>query len=432
MTILGKLQQFRNEIYGKLGNGRDALFDLMDAVLTTKSVSSFVELSLSPLFRRKWPSVSEALQDSRPPRDKLLESYCQQIPSEGVTLLAGDHTDWGRLYAVTLKERTYEHHPTPLEGALPVTVGQGYSTLAWVPQMQGSWALPLLHERIASHETPIQKAAAQLRQVCAQLRGILLFLGDGEYGCALFMTLTADLPCEQLLRLRPNRILYRPPAPYSGYGRPAKHGSKFSLKDSQTWGTPQGDVRQSDSQLGQVRIRYWNHLHFKSVAGHPFAVILVERLDCPTAKPLWLIWVAKHHFSFDELWSNYLRRFTIDHWYRFAKQRLHWTLPRLATPEQMETWSDVMPILSWQLWLARPCVEDAPLPWQSPQTQLTPGRVAQSFAVLLARIGAPAPDPKPRGKSPGWPTGQKRTRKPRYPTVKKRYSPPKKQPLAAA
>jgi hypothetical protein len=118
----------------------------MDAVLTTKSVSSFVELSLSPLFRRKWLSVSEALQDSRPARDKLLASYCQQIPSEGVTIFAGDRTDWGHLSAVTLKERTYEDHPTPREVALPVTVGQGYSTLAWFPQMEGSWVLPLLHE----------------------------------------------------------------------------------------------------------------------------------------------------------------------------------------------------------------------------------------------------------------------------------------------
>jgi hypothetical protein len=57
MTSLDKLEQFRNYTYKILGNGRDALFDLMDAVLTSRSVSSFVELSLSPLFRREWPSI---------------------------------------------------------------------------------------------------------------------------------------------------------------------------------------------------------------------------------------------------------------------------------------------------------------------------------------------------------------------------------------
>jgi hypothetical protein len=34
------------------------------------------------------------------------------------------------------------------------------------------------------------------------------------------------------------------------------------------------------------------------------------------------------------VWQHYLRRFAIDHWYCFAKQRLHWILPQLSTPEQ--------------------------------------------------------------------------------------------------
>lgn len=41
------------------------------------------------------------------------------------------------------------------------------------------------------------------------------------------------------------------------------------------------------------------------------------------------------------------------------------------------------------------------------------------FALLLPQIGTPAVSPKPRGKSPGWPVGNKRTKKTRYPVVKK-------------
>ncbi|HEY9827696.1 MAG TPA: hypothetical protein V6D19_19835 [Stenomitos sp.] len=37
--------------YTILGNGRAALFDLMDAVLTSYKIASIVELSLSPVFR---------------------------------------------------------------------------------------------------------------------------------------------------------------------------------------------------------------------------------------------------------------------------------------------------------------------------------------------------------------------------------------------
>jgi hypothetical protein len=50
--------------------------------------------------------------------------------------------------------------------------------------------------------------------------------------------------------------------------------------------------------------------------------------------------------------------------YRFAKQRLHWTLPKFSTPEQSDRWSDLMPLITWQLWLARDIVRDNPLPWQ--------------------------------------------------------------------
>lgn len=50
MTSLDQLEAFRQSVYVVLGNGRDALFDLMDAVLVSRSVSSFAELSLSPGF----------------------------------------------------------------------------------------------------------------------------------------------------------------------------------------------------------------------------------------------------------------------------------------------------------------------------------------------------------------------------------------------
>lgn len=78
-----------------------------------------------------------------------------------------------------------------------------------------------------------------------------------------------------------------------------------------------------------------------------------------------------------------------------------------------------MPLLTWQLWLARDLVRDYHLPWQKPLTNLTPGRVAQSIFPLLVKIGTPAVAPKRRGKSPGWPTGLPRTPKTRYPVVKK-------------
>ena len=430
MKIFSELSKFRKQAYELLGKGRDSLCDLMDAVLTSRSVSSFAELSLSPVFRRSWSSLYKVLERSEPCPLELLKRYGQHVerPKERPLLLVGDHTAWPRPEAVTLKERTYEHSPQGNLNGHPVCVGQGYSSLVCVPEAEGSWTLPLLHERITSFESPIEKAATQLRQVCEVVNTRPLSLWDSEYGCVRFVKLTADIACDKLIRLRPNRVLYGPPAAYQGIGRPPKHGEKFKLKDSSTWPDAQECLEFEDDKLGSMRLRRWDNLHFRESADHPMTLILVERLDESgqlKQPPLWLLWLGQDQLALESLARLYLERFSIEHWYRFLKQRLHWCLPRLGTREQSETWSHLMPLMTWQLWLARGEAQDQPLPWQKPFTHKTPGRVAQGFAAILARISSPASAPKPRGKSPGWPAGSPRTPRIRFPTVKKTYSPPK-------
>ncbi len=71
------------------------------------------------------------------------EQLEQQVPATEHILVAINHTVWGRPDAKTLKDRTHEY-----QGG--VIMGQGYSTIAWIPEAHGSWPLPLLHERISS------------------------------------------------------------------------------------------------------------------------------------------------------------------------------------------------------------------------------------------------------------------------------------------
>ena len=78
-----------------------------------------------------------------------------------------------------------------------------------------------------------------------------------------------------------------------------------------------------------------------------------------------------------------------------------------------------MALAHWVLFLARPIVEDSPLPWQKPQQRLTPQRVRQSLKPIFVLIGSPAREPKPRGKPPGWPKGRSRTPRERYKVVQK-------------
>jgi hypothetical protein len=418
-----KLIQFRQAAYDCLGPARDALFELSDAVIAMPTVQSFAELSCCRYFRREWPSLYEALQDGRPDREGLLQLYLKHLAGDQRPVLAGDHTAWPRPTAYTLRDRTVEHQPNPVPGGPPITLGHGYSTLVWVPEAKGSWALPLPHERFTSQESPFSKASEQLRKVQSLLPVRSISLWDAEYGCAPFLLATADIPADKIIRLRPNLRLFGPPGPYQGRGRYPVHGAKFKFKDPTTWWEAAAEVEMQDPVLGQVRIRIWNDLHFQKASSCPFRVACVERLESKGTrrlpKMIWLAWIGDDPPEATSWWQWYLRRYAVDHWYRFAKQRLHWTLPMFSSPEQGERWSDLMPFITWELWLARPLGVDKPLPWQKKLPEMTPGRVCQGMNDIFAVISTPAKPPKRRGKAPGWPKGHPRQCRPRFEVVKK-------------
>lgn len=422
--IFERLKQFRQDLYTQLGKAKDSIFDLMDAVLVSGSIPSFVSLSQSPVFRREWPSVYAAVQDSRFSATPVMKLLVKQVKPTGQPLLVGDRTLWPRPDAPTLRERTFGK-----PGEEGKSVGHSYSTLAWIPEEEGSWALPLRHERISSFETPLKRAAFQLKQVSRALAERPLAVYDREYGNGRFLTLTEGVEADILVRLRSNAGVFGAPPPYGGRGAPRKHGDKFKLNDPCTWPLVHETLEVDDPEYGRVRLTRWSDLHFKQSPTRSMEVIRVEVL-APRGlrrkfQPLWLAWTGLVMPALGCLWRLYLRRFTIEHWYRFAKQRLYWTHPQLSSTQASERWSLLMPLMSAQLWLARADCRDSPLPWQSPQDKLAPGRVAQAFASILAAIGSPAKPPKPRGKSPGRPLGFAPDPRPRYPTVKKRAPRPK-------
>src|SRR4030042_4115017 len=108
---LNRRINFRQATYDRLGLARDSLFELGDAVLLSPPVRSFPELTLSPIFRRKWSSSYEAIEDGRPPRIPLLHLYLDNLKGIRRPLLAGDHPASPRVPAATLGDRTLAHPP---------------------------------------------------------------------------------------------------------------------------------------------------------------------------------------------------------------------------------------------------------------------------------------------------------------------------------
>ena len=263
-----------------------------------------------------------------------------------------------------------------------------------------------------------------MKQVTRQLSIRPIAVYDRGYGNASFVNQIAAIESDLLLRLASNRCVWGAPPTYSGRGAPFKHGRKFKFNDPQTWPEATEMLELEDPQLGKIQVTRWTGYHFRKSAPQPMEILRVEVLVPAGRKrkfaPLWLAWLGDVFPPLATLWLKYLRRFALEHWYRFAKQRLYWTLPELSSTRATENWSDLMPLLSWQLWLARADCVDTPLPWQSPQDEMPPGRVAQSFATIIAAIGTPAKAPKQCGKSPGRAFGQTQPPRTRYPTVKKR------------
>ncbi len=150
----------------------------------------------------------------------------------------------------------------------------------------------------------------------------------------------------------------------------------------------------------------------------------VEHLPKPTArakKTLWLWAAGPEPVDLHICWRAYLRRFDIEHTYRFAKNTLGWTTPALRTPEQADRWTWLVVTSYTQLRLARPLVADLRLPWERTREpgKLTPARVRRGFRRLGAIIDTPASPPKSDKPGPGRPQGTRTGPRTRHPAIKK-------------
>lgn len=147
-----------------------------------------------------------------------------------------------------------------------------------------------------------------------------------------------------------------------------------------------------------------------------------ERLPRPTKAPapLWCWWTGSIPPDLTEVWQAYLARFSIEHPFRFFKQTLHWTTPKLRSPAAADRWTWLLLLAYVRLRLARDAVADVRLPWQAPlpPERRTPARVRRGFAQLLPSRGSPGNALKPGGRSPGRPTGLRSPPAQRFPAVK--------------
>ena len=99
----------------------------------------------------------------------------------------------------------------------------------------------------------------------------------------------------------------------------------MKLNAPETWLPPTETLEREDPKLGRVRVRRWSGYHFQKSPTRGMERVRVEVLESKGSnrccKPLWLVWLGETLPPLATLWANYLRRFVLEHGYRFAKQR---------------------------------------------------------------------------------------------------------------
>jgi hypothetical protein len=426
-NTIDRLIGFRNQLYGCFRKAGDAVFNIIDALLTETASHSLAELSLSAFCERRWCSIYQAIQQTDIDRQDLRRLFAKQAPqpTEGKRPVLGvDASPIARPSSRTAADRSYVHQSNLPRGCKPVTPGWQFSAVTLLPETPSSWTYMLDNTRVRSDQTQGEAAAEQIKEVAPLLQGRPITIGDGYYGSVTFLELVADAPCDFLLRLPKNRVLHRPAPPPTGRrGAPKKDGARFACKDPSTYGAPDEHWEGTNRDGLEVEVSVWHHLHFKKARDIKVSVIRIVR---PNAKDTerdprtsWFLFRGEQPPALSQVCDLYARRYSQEHGYRVDKQYLLWETPRLRTPEQFQHWTDMVACARNQLYLARPAAEEVRQPWESRRRELTPQQTRRAMPRILVELGTPARPPKRRGNSPGRKRGAIVTKATRYKVVYK-------------
>ncbi|KOT64396.1 MULTISPECIES: NF041680 family putative transposase [Streptomyces] len=444
------VSRFRDAYFACLSRRRDELFELTDAVLCAEGpVKSPVDLTLLAEHRRGHGALYGGLGRGGIDVERLRRLLAGlPLPrfEGGRLVLAVDVSPWLRPDAPCSAERLFCHVYGRAKDDAQVIPGWPYSFVAALEPGATSWTAILDVVRLGPADDATAITAAQLRDVVQRLvvagqwragDADITIVADAGYDLPRLAWVLRDLPVEVVGRLRSDRVLRLPKPPYvydPWGGRPPKHGPQFHINRPQTWPEPAVTTFTDTTRYGKAQAQAWDRVHPRLThrsawLDHPGELPVIEgtviRLKVEhlskgrDAPPVWL-WssgTGATAAEVDRWWQGYLRRFDLEHTFRFAKQTLGWTTPKIRTPQAADRWTWLLVVAHTQLRLVRSLTVDLRRPWEKPADpeRMTPARVRRGFRNIRAHLACPARVPKPRGTGPGRPPGTRNRRPaPRY------------------
>jgi DDE superfamily endonuclease len=316
VLALGWLAAFRQRLYGCLTGRADALFELADAILCADhAVTSLVELSLEPEFRRGHGALYDALAAgsidenaladlladvlpmSGPPRrpvpagddaeDTALVAALAVLPPDqaraaaeaclqrgGRLRFAIDGTPYPRPDAECSPGRWHVHHDAcRCDGTRKTIPGWEYQFVTALGQLRSAWTA-LVDVARTTHGTRITVTVDQIAALIRRLErtghsgGDMpapIMVMDAGYPATAITAALTGVDAHLVVRLPVKNVYYRDPITWPGKnGRPrTKFGERIKCAAVPNPEPDEELTLPDTSAYGTVHITAWRHVHPK-------------------------------------------------------------------------------------------------------------------------------------------------------------------------
>jgi hypothetical protein len=293
------LREFRARLCECLAARPDALFELADAILCADhAVTSLVQLSLVPAFRRGHGALYAALADGRIDEDKLaalltgrlpqlvdgqegrawaaehdkidyglLERALAGLPAQAAAQVREACARWRRLrFAIDATPyprpdaecspgREHVHHDAcRCDGTRKTIPGWEYQFTAAIGHLRTAWAALIDVER-TTQATRTRQTIRQVKNLLRRLHaagaggaGAPLVIFDAGYSAAALTAALAGCPVHLLIRLPARSVFYYDAITWPGkQGRPGKCGTRVACHQAD-------DPDQSNPEPDELRV----------------------------------------------------------------------------------------------------------------------------------------------------------------------------------
>jgi hypothetical protein len=472
-SCIDQARTFQKKLLHLFKNRSYASLQLVEALAHVQKPTAVVELSQETPFQRSYSVINKILNafgaeslvkvtktvDTEEPAKIVQKSdpvafsritkpftslFFGMLPREAhrkFRLFALDATSTPRIHAHTLDDRSYVYQANQI--GIPVTVGLETSVLTYLPEHsteEANWQLPVSLERIPTDTTPCKVAKTQL-QFLAELTPVHSPLSVIVADCAYGSLEPYSEDQVVIARSRTDRQGRRPAKNdqivHKRRGRPRKYESgTIRFIEDLPPGTDNGSDEEHEyedtikHQRVDVLLNRWNDVY---IEGHsePVDVVKIEIFSkhdyTQTLLPTLLLILSgkrRKEITALEAYQSYRRRFDIEHFFRFVKQKLLFCGYQTPELDHQISWWWFCCMAYWLLYHVRHIGEGSSRPWhkkRDPAKPAGPGEVKRLFATrIFPVLGTPSHPPTNREKSLGRQFGTRFPKRERKKIVKKR------------